>query len=789
MKRLILLLLSMALFLPLAAEEKERSNPHLYDFNEFMLNLLPGTVFPHFFLENYAPDATLMIEENNGFSHLDNPRIYFEGEPFTKFNWYYNGFNVNSALDPGRAAMIFPFSTYSGYSLKGQSALSPNPGLHILSSGRRGNYAKGRISSVFANLGSYTALGPIMIQPEHPSLRDEMLYYTRRGIDSSYYFDFLVNRTLAGGDLSLAVDHYFIKRNFNDFNYFEKQFRENGKYLVLSLKYSKDTRLGRMEFLSGISTLDRDHEFSELGRLPQETVRSSNKTIFSGFTFENRSFSFRGSYLHENSDKDPVVPNHSIDIFDNDGDDILAVNRTGTFSSDVFSGEFIHRLLKEDETDLEWYLDLRYSRLHSDEIADNFNSVYADHDPYQVILWEPGDTYSSSNLNVAGGLRFTRRFGKSLITARAYINHSGLTFRQDENNIRFNGFGFDLGFRTEGKTYSVYLSGGRKPEVFRENMNVFMDRSGLSGTIWYWSDINDDGVYQPGEESSVYGYTGPTYHYLDDGFENPFSNSIVLLYTKKISRNFNFNLKALYKQFRNTPWVGFDEGSGYYQQVDGRELYFISTPVDRYTLTNYSFEKDPFYAQLLLNFSGKITNKWFFSFSFMAHMGMGYTAFGNGPNSNDLGILNESMANPNSWINGYGRLDGDRGFVSKVYFGYFLSRDLFLGVSLKYRDGNPFAFLDSYYGNEQWILNYNTIQAEDERGIKGGPREDYVSDVNLKLNYQFRLFRKKAVLGLSLFNILDFGSELSEYVFSGGERYSMEMQIPKSIRLTLSFEL
>ena len=104
-------------------------------------------------------------------------------------------------------------------------------------------------------------------------------------------------------------------------------------------------------------------------------------------------------------------------------------------------------------------------------------------------------------------------------------------------------------------------------------------------------------------------------------------------------------------------------------------------------------------------------------------------------------------------------------------------------------DFENFSFLNSEYNNDQWIIYYKTIQAEDERGIKGGPREDYVSDISLKLSYSFKLFRKNASLGLSFFNILDFGSEISEYVFSGGERYSLELQIPKSIRFNLSFEL
>jgi len=166
---------------------------------------------------------------------------------------------------------------------------------------------------------------------------------------------------------------------------------------------------------------------------------------------------------------------------------------------------------------------------------------------------------------------------------------------------------------------------------------------------------------------------------------------------------------------------------------------------------------------------------------------MGVTAFGNGPGSNDIGILDENQANPNSWINGYGRLDGDRGFVAKSYFGFYIAKNLFMGMSLKYRDGNPFAFFNTLYLHGQRVIYYQTIKAENEKGVKGGPREDYVGDLSMNLNYRFFLFNNEASLNLAIFNILDIGTELSEYVFSGGTRDAMEMQIPRSIRLTLQY--
>jgi len=143
MKFINLFLIAAFLFIPLTGENKKSSHFNEFNFDEFMFEYLPGSFFPNFFLENYAPDVTLMIEENNGFSHIDNPRVYFEGESSINFNWNYDGFNITSSLDPGRSAIIFPFSTYSSYSLKGSSAIVNDPGLYISSTDHKRNYSRG----------------------------------------------------------------------------------------------------------------------------------------------------------------------------------------------------------------------------------------------------------------------------------------------------------------------------------------------------------------------------------------------------------------------------------------------------------------------------------------------------------------------------------------------------------------------------------------------------------------------------------------------------------------------
>jgi len=308
--------------------------------------------------------------------------------------------------------------------------------------------------------------------------------------------------------------------------------------------------------------------------------------------------------------------------------------------------------------------------------------------------------------------------------------------------------------------------------------------------LYYWHDDNDDGRFQDQEKGAVFGQSGGASHFLSPDMQPPQRERILLLLTAPLSANFRLNIKGLYKKIRQPLWSYFADSYGHYEKISGQEYYFFDRPFSAYKLDNAAFDKDPFYAQLLIQLQGQKTERWFFSFSFLAHIGMGYTAFGNGPAANDIGIISESQAFPNSWINGFGRVDGDRAFVGKIFFGYYLSKRLFLSASIKYRDGNPFAFIDAFKKNDQWIITYQTIKAEDEYGKKGGPREDCIWDFNFKLSHEFSLFGKKGRLELSIFNLLDFGLELSENVFAEeSRRLANELQLPRSLRLGVEFEI
>jgi hypothetical protein len=473
------------------------------------------------------------------------------------------------------------------------------------------------------------------------------------------------------------------------------------------------------------------------------------------------------------------------DLKDNDGEGFFPFERWGSFSGNVFrlSVDKTYPLKQFKDTEIGLFADLKHATITGREKAFDYNPISFDQSPYLVILWDEGQDYRNYNAYAKAGTVLQTSLATNFdLYAKLLFQYSSLRFVDQENNLTSLAFGFDLGIQFSNKNLKVLLAYERMPYEIREDVNFFLERQRPWGAYHFWQDDNQDLRYQRGEEGEVFGHTGGKYHFVDEDIATPFRKRFLLSLSARLSQKFTLNVKSIIKNISSNYWIKFKDEYGFYQTVNDRELYFFSEPFTDYSLSNASFEDNPFYFQFLLHLVGKEAKKWYFCFSFMAHLGMGNTAFGNGPGANDFGILDESQANPNTWINGYGRVDGDRAFVGKLYFGFYLTKNLFLSASLKYRDGNPFAFIGSHYANNQWAFYLETIQAENMKGVKGGPREDFLSDVSVKLRYNFRLFDCDMSLFGCVFNMLDFGSELSEYVFSGGLRYSNELLIPRSVR-------
>ena len=789
-RTLIVLLLMTPMIMPAVAQDS--SNLNIFIFSEFQKHTLPGAYFYPAFFENFAPDTTVLIEENNGFSLIDTPRVYFEGDSTTDFNWFHDGYNINSVLKSGAPAIRLPFSSINQYELRGESPEYRNYGLNFVSpSIDKTSYRLGA-SKVWPHMGSFIPASTLLSGPHSTSEeRNKVLYSDRRKILSNYFIDFSLGRRFLKSSVSISLTYFDIERQFNDFGSIDDTFAEKGKLFLLQSKWVKEFSDGMLDITAAYNSQLRNRAFAELGRLPQETLDKNNESYFAGINLKKNGFNVRLSFTHEMEDLNPTQMNFIKDMKDNDGEGFFPFERWGSFSGNVFrlSVDKTYPIIKFIDTEIGLFADFKHATIKGREEAFDYNPISFDRSPYLVILWDGVDDFRNYNAYAKAGTILQTSFAKNFdLYAKLLFQYSSLGFVDPDNNLASLGFGFDLGIQFSNKNLKILLAYERMPYEIREDVNFFLERKRPWGAYHFWQDKNQDLQYQRGEEGDVFGYTGGKYHSVDEDIAIPFRNRFLVSLSARLSQKFTLNVKSIVKSISSNYWIKFKDKYGSYQTVNDRELYFFSEPFTEYSLSNASFEDNPFYFQFLLHLVGKEAQKWYFSFSFMAHLGMGNTAFGNGPGANDFGILDESQANPNTWINGYGRVDGDRAFVGKLYFGFYLAKNLFLSASLKYRDGNPFAFIGSQYANDQWAFYLETIQAENRKGVKGGPREDFLSDVSVKLSYNFRLFDCDMTLFGSVFNMLDFGSELSEYVFSGGLRYSNELQIPRSVRAGILIE-
>lgn len=756
-----------------------------FSLNKFLVEHLPGSYFPSAIIENFSPETTFLIEESNGFSLVDPPKVYFEGDSYLHFNWFINGHRNDSILEGGAPAVLLPLSAAENFYLRGESPLHQDYGLNMTTGKTEKEVFKFSISNVWPNIKGYVPWATTFVNPHATSEnRDNRLYSTRRKFVSNTLMDFSWQKPLLASFLTLSLTYFDFERIFNDFNVYNQTYKEQGNIFLAHLGFNTDLKQGSLSADSVINILQRDRDGAELGKLPQETLEKERFSWFSGAHLQTNRSNFRASFLIEKNKLTPVSLNFSKDLKDNDGADLYPFDYWGNYFGLTTRLQIDSRIISSEKLEGKLFFDLKYSSLKGEARSHDFNPIIFSNEPLHVIIWDKNTSFRNTNSQgKLGAILSLSPVPDVKFYSKFLLQYSHLAFAASENNLNFPAGGFDFGLLLfENRKTSLLLACEYMPIEIKQYVNFFLEKNRPGGTIYLWNDFDDDVIYSPGEETDVFGFTGGPFHYTDETLKNPVKKRILINFITPLSRYFQLNIKGIYKEIHHNFRVRHQIEYGFYEKCGEKELYFYHSPFKDFTLSNQDFKENPFYAQFLIHINGKEEEKWFFSFSFMAHIGMGSTAFGNGPSANDIGILDESQANPNSWINSFGRVDGDRAFVGKLYFGFFPVRNLFLAVSLKYRDGNPFAFFDSCSRYDQVVFTYKTIQAEDKRGVKGGPREDYLSDISLKLSYTINVKRSKVKIFLSLFNLMDFGSELSEYVFSGGWRWANEIQIPRSIR-------
>ena len=353
----------------------------------------------------------------------------------------------------------------------------------------------------------------------------------------------------------------------------------------------------------------------------------------------------------------------------------------------------------------------------------------------------------------------------------------------------------------------------------------------------YFSDdyMNAD-IYHAGT-NTLFATTGGQYHHYKKGLHQTgyLEVNIPIRFVFGKGRH-EIVLQNSYKKFYNvwhTYFAGAATDYGYFQQLPSdnpeqtTDVFFQNDGVKQYEV-GYT---EPFGSNGLLNtpyFFSQLTRytytgrKVTVSIGWQSMQAAGYTGLGNGANSNTLGVLSETTANPNTTnvlhnpsgkYKGVSRMDLDKAFVARFYLGYNICPWVQAGLTFKWTDGKPFTsyyyYLSSNSANGP-TSNSEAVQAAilplNSRGTNPtdgnfGTRHGAVFHCNLHLQGRWTVQRpttndKRPIsmcLNIECYNIWDFSHDLAEMAFTqdipGISRSSMILTVPTGILATYTIEL
>lgn len=202
------------------------------------------------------------------------------------------------------------------------------------------------------------------------------------------------------------------------------------------------------------------------------------------------------------------------------------------------------------------------------------------------------------------------------------------------------------------------------------------------------------------------------------------------------------------------------------------------------------------------------------SVSWQSMMGASPSALGVGPAANDIGVLSESTANPNTHVvtenrkgkyPGVGRVDQDKAYVARISLGYNVCDWFSFNYMFKWTDGQPFSPIHICTSEVEMPSGSYEQQAflpTRSRGINPtdgnfGCRESAIFNFDVSAHFNWVWGDHKSRASLYYYNSWDYGNVLIEYMFpqnldgcSMGDRGpNMTLTIPGGLICSLKVEL
>lgn len=272
-------------------------------------------------------------------------------------------------------------------------------------------------------------------------------------------------------------------------------------------------------------------------------------------------------------------------------------------------------------------------------------------------------------------------------------------------------------------------------------------------------------------------------------------------------------LQQSYKKFFNA-WHTYyarplDE-YGFYQSKDGIDVYYHKPGEKLYEVgsapafsgnTMGFIKSSPYYFSQLTRYTytgQKVT----FSLGWQSMQAAGYCGLGNGANSNSLGVLSETTANPNTQnvvqnqgapAPGVGRYDLDKGYVCRIYVGYNICKWVQIGATLKWTDGKPFTSYIYFHDNQQVAILPEQSRGTNPTDNHFGKRHCAKYNIDVHLQGHWKVNNVPMTLNIEGYNVWDFCHDLAEMSFvqdiPEATRASIIMDIPVGLLATLTIDI
>ena len=269
-------------------------------------------------------------------------------------------------------------------------------------------------------------------------------------------------------------------------------------------------------------------------------------------------------------------------------------------------------------------------------------------------------------------------------------------------------------------------------------------------------------------------------------------------------------LQQSYRRYFNVWYTRYKDGidaNGTFENINNVQVFFPSQSPKEYEVgytdafgSNWLLN-NPYYVAQLTRYS-YYGRKVLFSLSWQSFVTAGYSALGNGPTANTIGVLSETTANPNTQnvldnqsglYKGVGRVDSDKGFICRIYVGYNICKWVQTGVTLKWTDGKPFTDWQYYEKDGQVVVLPYDSRGTNPTDEHFGKRHCAKYNVDWHVQGQWNAGKVPMTLNVECYNLWDFCHDLAEMGFTQdvpyAKRSSMIMDIPVGLLSTLTIGL